>query len=54
MERPREEIKFNVFNIVYKDFNNKPEDYMDLCKPIIDKKGKWMKFKNVWDMKVSG
>ena len=47
----------DVFNIGYEDFNNKPEDYMDLSKPIIDKEGniiryegKWMreiKFKNV-------
>ena len=49
----------DVYNIGYEPFNNHPEDFMDLSKPVIDKdgniiryEGKWMRelrFKNVWD-----
>ena len=49
----------DVYNIGYESFNNHPEDFMDLSKPIKDKEGniiryegKWMRelrFKNVWD-----
>mgnify|MGYP001080547362 CR=1 FL=1 len=34
----------DVFNIGYEDFNNIPEDYMDLSKPIKEKEGNIIRY----------